>query len=77
VHARAGAIEAGATTNLSGGLLAGQQQLAHRGEDLHRVLLLSNGKANVGITGAAGLADLATRALATGHSVSTFEVGQD
>ncbi len=44
-------VRAGGTTNLSGGWLKGcEHVLAHRGADMiHRVLLLTDGQANVGV----------------------------
>jgi Ca-activated chloride channel family protein len=70
-------IEARGSTNLSAGLVAGLQQLPARGATLRRVLLLSDGLTNDGVTDPAGLADLARRGLASGRTVSTFGVGQD
>ena len=70
-------LEARGSTNLSAGLLAGLQQLPAQESALRRVLLLSDGLANSGVTDPAGLADLARQAIRSGRTVSTFGVGQD
>jgi Ca-activated chloride channel family protein len=74
---KAAQIEPRGMTNLSGGLLAGLQQLGCRAGDLRRVLILSDGLANEGIVDPAGLGDIAQQAVARGRGVSTFGVGLD
>lgn len=73
------AIQAGATTNLSGGYEQGcafarRNQSA---ENITRVLLLTDGLANVGIQSPAELADLAGRFRAEGITTTTIGVGAD
>jgi Ca-activated chloride channel family protein len=70
-------IETGGCTNLSGGLVEGLQQLGQDKAALRRVLLLSDGLANEGVTDLDGLADLAHQGAKAGKSVSTFGVGVD
>lgn len=52
IKALLGRIRAGGTTNLSGGWLAGCEHVAarHTSETISRVLLLTDGQANVGVT---------------------------
>ena len=77
MKANVATVEVRGCTNLSAGLLAGLQQLPATGKALRRVLLLSDGLANSGVTDPAGLADMARQATGSGRSVSTFGVGQD
>jgi len=72
-------IQAGDTTNLSGGYEQGcafarQNKSA---ENITRVLLLTDGLANVGVQSPAGLADLASRFRAEGITTTTIGVGAD
>jgi|GEM_PF-290134 len=72
-------IQAGNTTNLSGGYEQGcafarQNKSA---ENITRVLLLTDGLANVGLQSPAGLADLARRFRADGITTTTIGVGGD
>ncbi len=71
------AIEPGGQTNLSGGWLKGAETLsaAPRGS-LRRVLLLSDGLANVGITDTPSLRQMAERMHAEGVSTSTVGFGE-
>ena len=72
------AIRPGSTTFLSGGLEKGIEQLKSiRKEGPCRVILLSDGLANRGITGAEQVAAIGARARNTGVSVSTIGLGLD
>lgn len=69
-------ITSGATTNLSGGLVQGLQELENGREDgIRRVLLLSDGLANEGVTDTAGLQRITERYGSDGRTVSTFGLG--
>ncbi len=74
---KAALIETGGCTNLSGGLVEGLQQLGQDRGELRRVLLLSDGLANKGVTDPDGLADIAQQGVAASKGVSTFGVGAD
>ncbi|HET9723163.1 MAG TPA: VWA domain-containing protein, partial [Actinomycetota bacterium] len=72
------AIGPGNTTNLSGGWLKGAETLSGAPDDsLRRVVLLSDGLANVGITDAPSLRRMAERTRAEGVSTSTIGFGED
>jgi Ca-activated chloride channel family protein len=85
VEARAQALQvlrsvrAGGTTDLSGGWLAGCEQVADAlmAEGVNRCLLLTDGLANRGITDHGELAHHAAQLRARGVSTSTFGVGND
>ncbi|MEW6522708.1 MAG: VWA domain-containing protein [Bacillota bacterium] len=70
-------IQAGGMTNLSGGLLTGVAQARiHAGPGrINRVLLLTDGQANVGLTSVSSLAGLARDLAQGGISLSTMGVG--
>jgi len=72
-------ITAGGYTNLHGGWAAGIEALrqAHHAEVINRVLLLSDGAANKGITDPATLASAAQAAASEGVSTSTYGLGQE
>ena len=72
-------ITAGGYTNLHGGWAAGIEALrqAHRADVISRVLLLSDGIANKGITDPATLASAAQAAASEGMSTSTYGLGQE
>lgn len=76
-------IEPGGTTNLSGGWLRGRELVgeekrhAAEREAMHRVLLLTDGLANVGITDPARLVGLCRAAKQAGISTSTIGFGED
>lgn len=75
-------IDAAATTNLSGGWLAGCQELAtaadgDRDRRLRRALLLTDGLANVGITAPAELMHHATQLRLRGVTTTALGVGLD
>ncbi|MEW6721119.1 MAG: VWA domain-containing protein [Thermodesulfobacteriota bacterium] len=69
----------GGSTFLSGGLEEGFRQAlrGRRGGYLNRVLLLSDGLANVGVTGRGALREISSGMARRGVSVSTFGVGND
>lgn len=71
-------IQAGGTTNLSGGMLKGYEQVGSSKQDnyINRVLLLSDGLANEGITEPAKLQEIAKKYFREqGIGLSTFGVG--
>jgi Ca-activated chloride channel family protein len=70
------AVEAGATTNLSGGLLRGVQE-ARRVKDEHgaTLVLLSDGHANVGVTTHDELERIASGARNVGVTATTIGLG--
>jgi Ca-activated chloride channel homolog len=76
MRAKVKTIESRGCTNLSGGLVAGIQQLGHGRRAVHRVLLLSDGLANSGITDVDKLRDIAHRVTSAGRTVSTFGLGE-
>ena len=73
------AIEPRGSTDLAGGWLRGAEQVAaHLGDGtIDRVLLLTDGLANVGITDPAVLAGHAAELRARGIATSTIGVGED
>ncbi len=73
-------IEPGNTTNLSGGMLQGYNEVktTFAGKAVNRVLLLSDGLANEGITDAKELQKIVQgKSTENGISLSTFGVGAD
>lgn len=72
-------IRASGSTNLSGGLISGihQVEIYHSAEMLSRVILVSDGLANNGITDVSVLARHAARAAERGISVTTIGLGDD
>lgn len=72
-------ISSGGRTNLSGGLVKGLQELGSMGErekrKICRVLLLSDGLANQGVTDIASLQKIATGSGSGERTVSTFGLG--
>jgi Ca-activated chloride channel homolog len=77
---RIDAIEAGNTTNLGGGMLEGCKQVksTYQPGYVNRVLLLSDGLANEGITSVEELQRIAkAQSLENGISISTFGLGLD
>ena len=75
-------IDARGSTDLGGGWLKGAEQVAlHQaaagGSGIHRVLLLTDGLANVGLTDAGELARHAGELRARGIGTTTFGVGED
>ena len=69
-------IQTGGSTNLAAGWLTGAKELPGKA-DLSRVLLLTDGLANVGITAPDELAEHAMELRKRGQSLSTFGVGND
>ena len=71
------AICAGATTNLSGGWLKGREHVAarRRDETVNRVLLMTDGLANVGVTDPLRLRDLCRSAAEAGVTTTTIGFG--
>lgn len=78
LKARLQSVRSGGSTNLSGGWLAGCQEVARAQVDgeLNRALLLTDGQANVGITHPNELAKHARELADRGVSTSTFGVGE-
>jgi Ca-activated chloride channel family protein len=73
-------IRSGGSTNLAGGWLTGAQEVAnhqHEANYLNRVILLSDGLANVGITSTEELAHHASELLRGGVSTTTMGIGAD
>ena len=80
LHNKVANIKAGGTTNLSGGMLEGFSQVAvsKRENIVNRVLLLSDGLANEGITDPSKLQQIAQKKFREqGIALSTFGVGAD
>ncbi len=73
------AIEPGASTNLSGGWLRALSLLAEprEGDPLRRVLLLTDGQANRGVTDRAGLEEIARQHREAGIVTTTLGFGGD
>ena len=71
------AIEAGGSTNLSGGLIQGAQHVVSSKQEgmVSRVLLLSDGHANEGITDRGKLARIAKEYRSMGVGISALGVG--
>jgi Ca-activated chloride channel homolog len=76
---RIGQLGPGGSTNLSGGWLRGRELVAQALVDggVNRVLLLTDGLANVGITDPHQLTELVRSAAARGVSTTTIGFGQD
>ncbi|WP_339132994.1 MAG: VWA domain-containing protein [Candidatus Electrothrix sp. GW3-4] len=72
-------LRADGGTNLGAGLIEGYHQLREFASPrtINRVLLLSDGKANVGITSSAELSRMVLQEADAGTSLSTFGVGLD
>jgi Ca-activated chloride channel family protein len=72
-------IDARGTTNLSGGLMTGHslvasQQLAKK---VNRIIMMTDGLANEGITDSEGLVNLAVKIAGSGQSLTCIGVGDD
>lgn len=72
-------IYPGGSTNLSGGMLMGfrEVKLAYEENQINRVLLLTDGMANVGITEHSALVEKAREMASAGVNLSTFGLGED
>jgi len=72
-------VAIGGGTNLSGGFQRGFSEVSRNktSESVNRVILMSDGHANVGMTSAPQLTQLATTALSSSVSVTTMGVGLD
>lgn len=72
-------IYPGGSTNLSGGMLLGLREikLNHQANQINRVLLLTDGMANVGVTDHQALVEKAREMAAGGVNLSTFGLGED
>lgn len=72
-------IELGGGTNLNGGMLMGRQEVERVYSTGHvsRVILLSDGRANVGVTDTASIADNARDAANHGIHISSVGIGLD
>lgn len=68
-------IESGGMTNLSGGWLKGVEQLGQMDDGIRRVVLLSDGHANTGITDPVVLARMAGELAGGGISTTTIGFG--
>lgn len=79
LHQALNAIQEGGMTNLHGGWEAGATSLAEhvRQAGLSRVILLSDGNANEGITSAGEIAAECTRLADLGVTTSTYGLGRD
>lgn len=79
LKARIAAIESGGSTNLSGGLATGMQQITpHAGPDrVNRVLLMTDGLANVGVTDPETLIGWARTWRKRGLTLTALGVGAD
>jgi Ca-activated chloride channel family protein len=77
--ARLSALEPGGTTNLSGGWLQGRALVASRARAacVNRIILLTDGLANVGITDPEQLLGLCMGALEDGITTTTVGFGED
>jgi Ca-activated chloride channel homolog len=71
-------IETGGSTNLSGGMLEGYEQVKKnfKANQVNRVLLISDGLANVGVTEPEQIQQIARTQSKSGITISTFGVGQ-
>jgi Ca-activated chloride channel family protein len=71
-------VEPGGSTNLSGGMLEGFNQVkkSYQSGQVNRVLLISDGLANVGITEPKQIQKMAGQRTREGITISTFGVGK-
>lgn len=79
LHQRIAGIHAGGSTNLSGGWLKAAEELGRAGDDatgIRRVLLLSDGHANQGVTDRSQLTKVATTLASQGITLTTIGFGE-
>ncbi len=78
LHAALEGVRAGGSTNLHGGWLAGAEAVSSftEGAGLNRVILLSDGNANVGLRSPTAIADQCAELAAAGVSTSTYGLGR-
>lgn len=76
---RVGLLVAGGGTNIEGGMRAGVARIAQAPatHPIRRVFLISDGRANIGLTDPNGLGDLAASATEWGTQVTAIGVGYD
>eukprot|EP01062_Namystynia_karyoxenos_P056187 TRINITY_DN47152_c0_g1_i1.p1 TRINITY_DN47152_c0_g1~~TRINITY_DN47152_c0_g1_i1.p1 ORF type:complete len:645 (+),score=206.88 TRINITY_DN47152_c0_g1_i1:94-1935(+) len=80
LHELVNQVTAGSTTNTSGAIQRAQEVLAASGERAginKRIFLMSDGRANVGISDFDGLRNLAQSTRADGTIISAFGIGAD
>ncbi len=79
INDQIGRIRPGGTTNLSGGWLEGCTLVAknHQVERLNRVILISDGLANRGVTDPKQIVEMVAQKRATGVSTTTMGLGAD
>ena len=79
LSSKVGTIEAGGTTNLSGGWMEGRTQVERHkaAKASNRVILMTDGLANVGVTDPRHLVAMVREALEQGVATSTIGFGQD
>lgn len=79
LHAAIRKIEAAGNTNLSGGFERGRDLVlgGKTANSINRVILLSDGQANAGVTDVRRLRDMASSSLELGVSLTTMGVGVD
>jgi Ca-activated chloride channel family protein len=78
IGAAIGGLRTGGSTNLSGGWLEGRRVLAAAsGDGPRKLLLLTDGLANVGVTDPTALVELANSASREGIGTTTIGVGDD
>ncbi len=77
LHAALDAIQEGGNTNLHGGWLAGAEAISGLadGVGLNRVILLSDGNANEGLTDVHAIAEQCAKLAAAGVTTSTYGLG--
>lgn len=79
IYAIRRSIESGGSTALFAGVSKGIQQVSRHldKEQINRIILLSDGQANVGPTSNSELAELARVAAKKGIAITTFGIGED
>lgn len=79
LHQAINSIRIGGSTNLAGGFTKGAQIVGEHGTDtsINRVILLSDGKANIGAQTPEDLGKMAAKQLGRGVSATTMGIGLD